>query len=417
MQILVLSRAFPQNPDGHASGLLMRFKTLIKGLAANGADIHILFFVDDASVVPASQHAAWEQRLSQYFGVKLSFALCQFEPDNPASRHTVWGLVKGAWAMRLQSLYLRTDGPAQTQALRQALGKPVDLLFVHRLNCMPPVLRLAKSIKLPRIFLDLDDIEHIAFARSLHQKPVWFMKRLQMLQLPALIYGERQSIRLTERVFVCSDADASKLKTLAGARVIALPNTVAIPAKTPPSEAPSLLFLGSFNYEPNARAIEYFLDDIWPLVRQQVPQAQILVGGSHSHLVKHFGAKLEGVEFAGFIPDIADAYQRTRAVICPVLSGGGTRVKLVEAAAYARPMVATSIGAEGLDFEPDKEILIGNTAQTFAAQCVRLLQSYDLAVTFGDAANSKARQKYAQETVVETLGTLVSSHRQTGRYS
>jgi len=403
MQILVVSHAFPQDPDGHASGLLMRFKTFIKGLASNGADIHILFFVDDTSVVPTSQHAAWEQRLSQYFGVKLSFALCQFEPDNPASRHTVWGVLKGAWAMRFQSLYRRTDGPAQTQALRQALGKPVDLLFVHRLNCMPPVLRLAKSMKLPRIFLDLDDIEHIAFARSLRQKPVWLMKRLQLLQLPALIHGERQCIRLTERVFVCSETDAYKLRVLGGTKVTVLPNAISIPPKTPPSEAPSLLFLGSFNYPPNARAIEYFLDDIWPLVRQQVPQAKILVGGSHSHLVKHFGVQLEGVEFAGFIPDIADAYQRTRAAICPVLSGGGTRVKLVEAAAYARPMVSTTIGAEGLDFEPGKEILIGNTAQEFAAQCVRLLQSYELASTLGEAAYSKATQRYSQDIIIKKL--------------
>ena len=104
-RILFISRAFTTRPETQSTGLFVRFKTLLKGAANTGAEIRILFLVNDPTEIEPNQHAAWEARLSDFFGIRLTFALCQFEPDVPASRNTVLGVLKGALSMHWQSDY------------------------------------------------------------------------------------------------------------------------------------------------------------------------------------------------------------------------------------------------------------------------------------------------------------------------
>ena len=409
MRVLFLSRAFPTHPETQSSGLFNRFRTLLKGAAASGADVRILFFVDEVSIVQPAAHSEWEDRLSVFFGTAITFALCQLEADDPTSRNTVFGILKGAVNFLSQSVYRRASGPRQLAALQHEIDKGVDLLFVHRLGCMPPVIKLARIHKLPRVFLDLDDIEHVAFIRSSMQKPVWLLKRLQLVQVAALMLGERRAVRLCERAFVCSELDVLKLKRLGyGKGVTVLPNTVAIPPKTLPSQDQALLFLGTFEYEPNVRAVEYFLDNIWPLIRQEVTGAKFVVGGNKSELIRHFNNPPQGVEFAGFIPKLSEAYAKARAVVCPILSGGGTRVKLVEAAAHSRPMISTTVGAEGLSFNDGTEILLGDSIDDFAAHCIAVIQDYKLSCNLALHAYKKVDVMYNQKQVVSSLVNYIA---------
>ncbi len=406
MRVLFISKNFPSEPDIQVHGLFGRLRTLVQGAAASGAQLKLLFFVDDLAPYSGAALEPWRRRMQDYFGVELELAFALVEPYDPSVR-SVGGVLRGAMSMLRQANYARMAGGAQRAAVEQALDEKPDLVFVHRLFCMPPLMRARRP--LPRVFLDMDDIEHVAFARSIAQPPVWRSKFLLYLQLPALIRGERKAMRLTEKTFVCSRLDVDKLEAIGGeGRVTVLPNSVAFPPVTPPALAPTLLFLGTFLYPPNVHAVEYMLDKVWPLVRAQVPAARLIIGGNKPEEIRHFASPPDGVDFAGFIPSLDDAYAQARAVVCPVLSGGGTRVKIVEAAAYARAVISTTLGMEGLDFTAGEEILIGDTPETFAAHCVEMLNALPRAERIGMAARRKARTIYDKAAVVERIGAWVA---------
>jgi len=406
MHILFISCNFPENPETSTHGVYGRMRTLLKGLAASGASLTVLFFVHDPAPYIGADKALWHQRLCHFFGVEITL---QFAPlaARKLQTQSVKGILAGAVSFFKQESYARMSGAAQVSALDAALASQVDLVFVHRLAAMPPLLLTQK--RLPRVFLDMDDIEHVAFMREITQPPVWRSKYLRYLQVPALMAGERRAIRLTEKTLVCSPLDVKKLGAFAGrGQVVALPNSVVMPPLTSPAAQPTLLFLGTFTYLPNVRAVEYMLNAVWAHVLAAVPHARFVVGGIEPQNIAHFASPPPQVEFAGYLPDLNAAYRDARAVVCPILSGGGTRVKIVEAAAHGRAIVSTTLGAEGLEFEPKSEILIADTAEQFAALCVRVLQDHAYARQVGLAARAKAETVYDRASVVKQLASWVS---------
>src|SRR5690606_39205623 len=98
-------------------------------------------------------------------------------------------------------------GPRQIAALTAALDRQPDFILAHRLPSVVLLLRALGQRPAPPVFVDLDDIEHIAYYRSIAQPPMWPSKRLGYLHLPALLYGEYRALRLCQKLFVCSEAD------------------------------------------------------------------------------------------------------------------------------------------------------------------------------------------------------------------
>jgi glycosyltransferase involved in cell wall biosynthesis len=103
------------------------------------------------------------------------------------------------------------------------------------------------------------------------------------------------------------------------------------------------------------------------------------------------------------VEDLDDLYRKTRVVCVPILSGSGTRVKILEAAAYGKPVVSTSIGAEGLEMNNKIEILIHNDPQGFAAACISLLNDNERCGRIGDAGRSLVKKNYEKEKVKQLI--------------
>lgn len=410
MKVLLVTRAYPHDPKKCTHGVYGRLQRIVRGIAKTGAEIKILYYIDDSHVKKLYQNIDLNSVISEYFGARIDVSFCTLDQDDPSIRNSLYRIIRGCFSFRHQSGYARINSNKHTQALEHELSLGVDLLFIHRLNCFPPILNLENIASLPRIFFDLDDIEHIAFARSLKQKPVWLKKRLLYLQLPALISAERTAVRMSERTFICSHHDKKTLERISGSnKPTVLPNTTKIPPLTIPSDKKILLFVGTFEYEPNVSAVNYFLQDIFPLLRNLVSDFEIVIVGNHPNRLNNFTNLPDGVVCTGYVDDIADAYYNARAVICPILSGGGTRVKLVEAASYGRAMISTSIGAEGLDFTNGKEILIGDTAEEFANHCANLLLSPGNAASIGHNAYLKAKELYDEASVINNLSSWIEN--------
>jgi polysaccharide biosynthesis protein PslH len=169
-------------------------------------------------------------------------------------------------------------------------------------------------------------------------------------------------------------------------------DTDALTAGPLPTE-PVALFTGTFGYPPNAEALTWLLRQIWPLVVERVPHATLLVVGRG---VPDALAQLAGpgVEIAGFVPDMQPWFDRARVVLLPILSGAGTRLKLLDGLAAGRAVVSTTMGADGVDVVHGAHALIEDDAHAFAQATVRSLTEPGVAEELGPAARRLAETTY-----------------------
>jgi polysaccharide biosynthesis protein PslH len=190
-----------------------------------------------------------------------------------------------------------------------------------------------------------------------------------------------------DRVYVASAADRAPVAAqYPGADVAVLENVIRLPGPCPAALPPSavisaadgpftFLFVGSFGYYPNDDAARYFCGKVLPLLRAGAPGPfrVRLVGASPSAAVRLLAA-MPDVTVTGPVADVTPWYQSANAVIVPVRAGGGTRIKVLEAFAHQRPVVATPAGAEGLEVTAGRHLLIADAPGDFAACCGRLMR-------------------------------------------
>jgi glycosyltransferase involved in cell wall biosynthesis len=400
MRILFISRHFPDDLRTCTYGTYQRMGMLIDALKEI-AQIDVLFYVSPDIDVAADAITTKEQELSQYWNIPIHLSLCYLF-SYPSSLPKWRRHLQGVFNFSKQLLFFGTSGSEQVEAFERCLQRKPDIIFVHRLGPMAPILLTDQP--LPPIVLDLDDIEHINFIRSLKQLPRQLEPWMYGLQIPALWWGELHAIRKASLTFVCSESDRlylTKQWQLSGVEVV--PNTVNIPEPQPIVIEPTLLFLASYQYEPNLNAANFLLERIWPYIYQEMPEAKLIISGREPQKIRSYSKKIPGVEFTGFVEDLNALYQRSRVVCCPILSGGGTRIKMVEAAAYGKPIVATAIGAEGLIMSNGQEFLLRNNPKEFALACLDLLRNSSLCKKLGESAHKTASYHYDRTKVQKLI--------------
>ena len=399
----------PIGPEWIAAGISKRQHLLIDSLKHLGVDIDVLIYLPHMSYDGSEEHVREiERELGVLWGGVFRVTLCR--RAMPSETKSFWAYyLSPAKSLFHQKGYAEFAGTLQVSAFEQCLEDKPDLVFVHRLKSMVPALLTKKNI--PPLFLDLDDIEHITFRRRVAVPPVWPSKRLEYLQIPALMAGERSAIKLSRKTFVCSELDRSKLQGLFRTKnVESVPNAVALQPVSPPSLSPTLLFLGHYGYAPNRSGAEYFLDQVWPRILAAKPNAQAIIAGADPESIRHHRSPPPGVTFPGFVSALNELYARTKVVICPILTGGGTRIKIMEAAAYGRPIIATHVGAEGIDLRDGDEILLRNTPASFADACIELLGNDAAARDLGERARQAIAEKYDRSQVIDRLASILSEH-------
>jgi glycosyltransferase involved in cell wall biosynthesis len=180
-----------------------------------------------------------------------------------------------------------------------------------------------------------------------------------------------------------SDLDATRLQELApGSRVTVVPNGVDVGYFIPRPDIPvvpgRIVFLGPTYMFPNRDGIEYFLDAIWPAVRAGMPNASLhLIGRCPPDHRSRFEA-YPGVVCQGYVDDVRTHLADAACTIVPLRVGGGTRLKILDAWAMAKPVISTSLGCEGLEVEQGGNILVQDRPEEFAKAVLQVLQQPEL---------------------------------------
>ena len=162
----------------------------------------------------------------------------------------------------------------------------------------------------------------------------------------------------------------------------------------------NLVFTGSMDWLPNEDAMRYFTEQVLPLIKARIPDATLTIVGRHpSQALRELSARDPSIEVTGRVEDVRPYIERAAAFIVPIRIGGGTRLKIYEAMAMEKPVISTSIGAEGLPVREGAELLIADTPENFAASVVRVLMDETSALALGARAAATVREKFSWRQV------------------
>ena len=193
-------------------------------------------------------------------------------------------------------------------------------------------------------------------------------------------------------------------------RLPILPNGVdisgyqtAVPLKT---ENPYLVFNGSLTFSPNYEAMQFFIQKVWPSVRERFPSLELRITGSLKN-VDTRPLSSPGVIFTGYLDDIRPTVAGARACITPILSGGGTRLKVLEAMALKVPVIATTKAVEGLDVVPGKHVLIADTPSEFVNAIAEVLTNSNLRKEMAQSAYNVVAKQYDWQIIGQQLENLL----------
>jgi polysaccharide biosynthesis protein PslH len=221
---------------------------------------------------------------------------------------------------------------------------------------------------------------------------------------------DRRHLAAYDLLLAMSASDQRALARLTPTPSAVVPNgvdTTALTASPLPPD-PVVLYTGTFAYGPNAEGLAWLLRDVWPRITARVAGARLLVVGRG---VPAGLAALAGpaVRMPGFVDEMQPWFDQARLVLVPILSGGGTRLKVLDGLASGRPVVSTTMGADGLDLRDGEEILIADGPRDFAEAAVRVLGDPALSERLGAAGRRRAESAYDWEAIGSHLAGLLEA--------
>jgi polysaccharide biosynthesis protein PslH len=284
------------------------------------------------------------------------------------------------WSHPMEWLYIT---PKRLKSVAQMFrGIQFDVIHVFRLYMAPYAFLFSGENFSGVCQLDLDDIESLTRERlsglfALNGDA----EMSSRMSSEATKYKDIEKSMLSgfARVFVCSSLDQEKLcQRHQCRRVEVIPNVVQIPEEETEESVSTpfnFLFVGSLGYYPNSEGIIYFCKKVLPLLRRKANSEFVvtIVGDGISRKDARSLSRIKVVNLIGWVEDVSPYYRNAHSVIIPLRAGGGTRVKAIEAFAYKKPVVSTTIGVEGIDVQHEKHVLIADTEYIFAESCLRIM--------------------------------------------
>lgn len=331
---------------------------------------------------------------------------------NPYGRH---GLAKRLLQLRsLASAHsferLRVMVPAMQQALDRVLRARrfdvVNLEFSFLGNC--DLRQAPPGEKLPVLAVDSHNIDY-DLAKQYARAGGGPVRRFYAgVNWRKLRREELAAYRSADGVCLCSAADERRLLgEIPGVRTAVVPNAADVEYYKPRPAAPqpngrTVIFFGTLSYLPNSDGVVHFVKESWPRIAEAHPEARFKIagGGPPPQVAELAGPR---IELTGFVPDLRPHLAEAAAVVVPLRLGGGTRLKIVEAMAMGKAIVSTTLGAEGIEAIPGRDLLIEDRPDAFADAVSRLLADPGLAARIGRSARRLAEERYAWSGAAQTL--------------
>jgi glycosyltransferase involved in cell wall biosynthesis len=385
MRILFLSAWHPYPPD---NGARLRIFNILRGLAEMH-DITLLTFSD-------------EDRLANQSELDKICDQVRVLPKKEYKANSGRALL-GFFASKPRVLFDRYV-PAMDDMIQEELtsGKH-DLVIASGIYMAD---YLFSSTSIPSIY---DEVEIGVFTDAVRNSNNVIRRTRNQLTLAKLKTYFRDLLPQFAYSTVVSEIEKQLLKDLIPdyEPLEVIPNGVSLASYREVSEQPQadrLIFTGALTFTPNYNAMQWFTEQVMPIVREANPGAELTITGNHG------GKKLpcdQNVNLLGYVNDIRPLIASSWISIAPIFSGGGTRLKILEAFGLQTPVIATSKGAEGLEVQHEEHLLIADSAESFAKETIRLLNNADLRQELVSKAYKLVQEKYDWSVILPKFMALV----------
>ena len=390
----------PQLPYPPHQGSSLRNFGIISGLAKRGHVITLLSLID------AGQPAPEDTPLID---------ICESLQTIPSPKRQITGrlfdLIRGYADMER-----RLWSPEFDAALNNLLNQSTfDAIHIEGLEMIPYLDTLVKSKNKDTILVyDAYNAEYVLqqriAAQDLRQPRRWPFALYSYIQAHRLEKLETRAGNSVDRLFVVSNTDAEHLRKLhTKAQITVINNAILTdtylntsfePADIP---RPSLLFTGSMSFRPNVDAVLWFAEEVMPLIQRAMPEIHFTIVGKNPHPRLNALRERPDITLTDFVPNVRPYIFATDVYVAPLLAGGGTRFKLLEAMASKRAIVSTSMGAEGLKIETGNQMILADTPQNFSEAVLMLLQYPESRVEMGQRAADHVRKHFDWEAIIPRI--------------
>ncbi len=314
-----------------------------------------------------------------------------YSPLQTPPPRTAFDRLPARWGPALQYRWLQRSwrGPASSIVLKAyhlvayvMAHHCIDVVILEHLGAalLGPLVRRCGSGTL-RI-LDAHNIDHRLFLHQMESHGD-AASRSDAIAYEHSRYYETHLAEIVDAFFACSDDDRNVLSNLNGGRMpgYTIPNGVDVERRPYDSrhskwQSGHVLFCGTLNYAPNRDGLLWFHRDVWPLVRRQNPNVQLMVVGQGAANDDFLDLRYDpSVQFIGAVDDVVPYYKRAGVAVVPLRQGSGTRLKLLEAMSMGNPVVSTRIGAEGIEAQSGEHLLLADVPDEFAAAITSLVSA------------------------------------------
>ncbi len=250
------------------------------------------------------------------------------------------------------------------------------------------------------------NIEHRIWERYYENESNPFKKWYIGRQKKKVARFEREAFNFVDGATAVSRVEAEQIRRLNSGLEIEVVENGVDPEyyDLPPGrENKNMVFVGSMNWRPNQDAINYFVHEIFPLIREKDKDiTATFVGQNPPESIRKL-ERLSGIKIADNVDDVRPYVQNCTISIVPLRIGGGSRLKILEAFAMRKAVVSTSIGAEGLDVINEEHLLLADTPETFAGAVLRLMNDAELRARLGESGRKLAVEKYGWDYLAGKL--------------
>jgi len=282
-----------------------------------------------------------------------------------------------------------------------------DLIHAETFYMMPNI----PATNIPTLLVE-QTIEYLGYQNYAQKSKLWPVKPLLYLDIAKIKYWEKYYWEKANRLVTMSDEDRQFIQSEIGnsQQIDVVANGVDMDyfklTKIKRPSNPTVLFVGTFKWLPNADAVEFLVEKIWPLIIKQISNAKLhIVGFSPNKKILSY-AKNDSITVSGNISDIRDAYGQAHVLLAPVRSGKGTRYKVLEAMATGLPIVGTKLSVEGLPVKSGSDVLISDTDHGLAEKTIQLLKDRQLQEKLAQNGKKLVAQQFEWSIISKELDRI-----------
>ena len=404
MRYLWIAHAIPYPPK---AGLLLRSYNLLRELARRQT-VDLVAFVQEEwvrTLFPSLKEGLKESRCAlEAFCGRVTFV-----PIDSLRRP--WGKQLTALHSLLSGSSYTTswlDGPSGRRAIAAELAaNSYDLVHFDTVGLAP-----YRSLTAAPASLMHHNIESHMLLRRADNATNFFARHYFRQEGRKLQSIERRTAPQFEVHITCSELDSERFRQIVpDATVVTVPNGVDcdyfVSSQRPPRPQ-SLIFVGSLNWYPNVDAMRFFLKDVWPGLKERLPGVTLdIVGSKPPESLVRLARSLPDVIVHGHVPDVRPLLDSAAVFVCPIRDGGGTRLKLLDAFAMMKCVVAHPIACEGIDVTADRDVVYATTPGDFIAAIAAVLVDDDRRRAIGHAARRLVEQCYSFRSIGAQFAALL----------